>query len=144
MTLILYTIKAILIVDVPPPGSGEDIVLPFTKTLDYWKEYELSEFYNRIPQRPHFRPLFYSLGIFREWVALSLTMTFIELTKIVDDIGEDTPRSKLDGYKEASEMLEEHGFDVKAPLSRIKELLSVVKNGLKNIIEEQKGVEKDV
>ncbi|XP_010470924.1 PREDICTED: DUF724 domain-containing protein 4-like [Camelina sativa] len=77
--------------DLNETGSGEDIVLPFTKTLDSWKEYELNEFYNRIPQRPHFRPLFYSLGNFREWVALGLTMTFIALTKAVDVIGEDTP-----------------------------------------------------
>lgn len=137
-------IHTLAILIVFPTGSAEEIVLPFTKTLDSWKEYELDEVYKRTPQRPHFRPLFYSRQIFREWVASSLTGAFIHLLKKVDDdLGEDAPRSELDDYKEAIDLLEEHGFDVKAPLSRINELLSV-KNGLPNILEEQKGMEKEM
>ncbi|CAH8266259.1 unnamed protein product [Arabidopsis lyrata] len=119
-----------------PRGSAEDIVLPFTKTLPSWKEYESDEVYKRTPQRPHFPSLAYSCELFREGIAAGLTGAFIKCVKTVDDMGEDTPRSKLDVYKETFVMLEEQGFDVRAPLSRINELLSL-QNGLPNMLKKE-------
>lgn len=143
----MYT-YAILIVlcwwSAPTGGSaGEEIVLPFTKTLASWKEFESDEVYKRTPQRPHFPSLAYTHPSFGEPTAAYLTAAFIDCVKTVDGMCEDTPKSELDVYRETFKMFEEQGFDVAEPLSQVLTLL-VLRKMRRESLRQQKGMEKEM
>ncbi|CAA7051892.1 unnamed protein product [Microthlaspi erraticum] len=114
-------------------SSLEEVVLPFAKTMRYWKEFESMEAFRITPQGPHFLPLLKaydnSLVFIRESIAVGFMKGYSEYWN------SETPVSKLMLYKEAIVVLEEYGFRVGELLTKIDEVLSV-KDGQGNISEE--------
>ncbi|CAH2079239.1 unnamed protein product [Thlaspi arvense] len=118
------------------------MVLPFAKKSPIWKTYETMEVFKRVPQSPHFSPLLKTKGDFREGSAIGMMATFTGLLEKLRDLETDVSVSQLDSLRDSFTELEKHGFDVTRPLSRIKKLLALKDRQL-NILEEQKGLDKE-
>ncbi|CAH2048028.1 unnamed protein product [Thlaspi arvense] len=100
------------------------MVLPFAKKSPIWKTYESMEVFKRLPQSPHFSPMFEVREAFREGYALGMMVTFSGLLEDLKALEKDVLKSQLDSLKDSFTELEKHGFNVAAPLSRINKLLA--------------------
>ncbi|KAF2619574.1 hypothetical protein F2Q68_00039700 [Brassica cretica] len=118
-------------------------VLPFANKSPLWKIYETMEVFKKLPQSPHFSPLIESTSEdFREGSALGMMATFSGLFEKLKDMESDVTVSQLDSLKDSFTKLEEHGFDVTRPLSRINKLLALKGRQLK-ILEGRRGLDKE-
>lgn len=118
-------------------------VLPFANKSLLWKIYETMEVFKKLPQSPHFSPLIESTSEdFREGSALGMMATFSGLFEKLKDMESDVTISQLDSLKDSFTKLEEHGFDVTRPLSRINKLLALKGRQLK-ILEGRRGLDKE-
>ncbi|KAG7603240.1 DUF724 domain-containing protein 9 [Arabidopsis thaliana] len=121
-------------------ASVEDttMTLPFEKKLSIWKTLESVE---TVPQSPHFSPLVETREDCREMSAVGMMLTFPCLLEEVKSLQHDNSISSLISLSNNFCELEKHGFNVKAPQSRISKLLSLRgKQSMK--MDELKGAEK--
>ncbi|ESQ40604.1 hypothetical protein EUTSA_v10015933mg [Eutrema salsugineum] len=120
---------------------NSEFVLPFvktSKTLAGWKECESREAFKRWPQRPHFNGpwVFQTPQLIRQFFALGLMQSFLDISESIESRGKDLPSDELDEDKEALVALETYGFDSTRPLSQIEEILSL-KRKEADLLEEQ-------
>ncbi|KAM7271609.1 hypothetical protein ACFE04_030823 [Oxalis oulophora] len=102
--------------------------LPFVKSAPIWKILESSEVYKKIPQKPHFRPLYEKTKVLREGLALAHVVNFTNIVDIICTLRFDDPRSKFDDILEALSEFDEHGFDTELLKTHLGKLLSVRTN----------------
>lgn len=113
--------------------------LPFVKSSPIWNTLETLEVFQRMPQKPHFRPLENCKEERREGLAIGNMVTFSTLIEKVAKLRFDDPRSIFGSSLEALVELEMHGFDTKPVQSRINELVFI-----KDQQEQLKGRTKEV
>lgn len=83
------------------------------------------EAFKTVPQTPHFRPLAETQEDSREMSAVGMMFTYSALLEEVKGLQHFYPISTFKGHTESFTVLEKHGFDVKAPQTRIQKLLSL-------------------
>ncbi|KAK9292868.1 hypothetical protein L1049_020849 [Liquidambar formosana] len=115
-------------------------ILPFVKSSPVWKTIESMEVFQKMPQKPHFRPLDGCKEECREGLAVGNMVTFVNLVERMSKLQFDDSRSVFDSSLEALHDLETHGFDIKALEGRFNELLSI-KNRLGQLEDQSKQVE---
>ena len=108
-----------------PKAKETTIVLPFVKKSPCWKVLESMDIFKAMPQRPHFNTLLECEEESREGDAIGAMVKFSGLLEKVNNIQVDDSVTEINRIKECFLKLEEHGFDVTAPCSRIDKLLSV-------------------
>ncbi|KFK37488.1 hypothetical protein AALP_AA4G263800 [Arabis alpina] len=125
--------------------ANEDttMVLPFVKHSPLWKVVESLEVFKSAKQRPHFSPVLNKKEEFREGLAMGAMVNYSTLLQRVNKLQFDTPQSTLESLKECFFEIEEYGFDVKAPLSRINLLFSL-KDSQVSTMEEIKAKEREM
>ncbi|AED93210.2 agenet domain protein (DOMAIN OF UNKNOWN FUNCTION 724 8) [Arabidopsis thaliana] len=102
------------------------MVLPFEKKLRIWETLESMEVFKTVPQSPHFSPLLVeSREDSREMSAVGMMLTFFGLLDEVKALQHNDPISFFISLTNSFAELEKHGFNVKAPQSRINKLLSL-------------------
>ncbi|XP_074315995.1 uncharacterized protein LOC141652436 isoform X2 [Silene latifolia] len=99
--------------------------LPFEKNSLIWGVIESMEVLKRIPQNPHFFPLYNIKEECREGLAIGSMVTFTSLAEKVSRARFDDPKSLLDGYLEALVDLEELGFNVVPVQELLHKLISI-------------------
>ncbi|KAJ0233128.1 Agenet-like domain-containing protein [Hirschfeldia incana] len=129
--------------DINDTAKDATMVLPFASRSPLWKIYETMEVFKKLPQSPHFSPLIESTSEdFREGSALGMMASFAGLLEKLRDMDKDVSVRELDSLKDSFIKLENHGFDVTRPLSRIKKLLALKDRQLK-ILEGRRGLDKE-
>ncbi|KAG2258890.1 hypothetical protein Bca52824_078184 [Brassica carinata] len=126
-----------------PKAKDSTMVLPFVKKSPCWKVLESMEIFKAMPQRPHFNPLLECEEESREGDAIGAMVKFTGLLEKVNNIQGDDSVTEINRIKECFLKLEEHGFDVTAPCSRIDKLLSV-KESQTWALEELKVAEREI
>ncbi|KAL0653218.1 hypothetical protein Bca4012_095909 [Brassica carinata] len=126
-----------------PKAKDSTMVLPFVKKSPCWKVLESMEIFKAMPQRPHFNPLLECEEESREGDAIGAMVKFTGLLEKVNNIQVDDSVTEINRIKECFLKLEEHGFDVTAPCSRIDKLLSV-KESQTWALEELKVAEREI
>ncbi|KAL0420156.1 UNVERIFIED_CONTAM: DUF724 domain-containing protein 5 [Sesamum radiatum] len=99
--------------------------LPFVKNTVLWKTIESMEVFQRIPQRPHFKPLENFRESSREGLAIGYMVTFSSVVEKTSRLQVSDPKSITDDILETLADLERQGFDVRTVRERVAELLSV-------------------
>ncbi|WZY91320.1 hypothetical protein YC2023_063649 [Brassica napus] len=130
--------------ETPPPALLK--ALPFAKRSPYWKSPEAKEGYKTMPQRPHFSPLLAAAAEYvnhREWSAVGMTVSFYGFLEQVKGLKPHDSLSVLCSLSESFVELEEYGFDIGAPQSRIRKMMSLKEEQAK-IAEEKQCIEKKV
>ncbi|CAO2818701.1 unnamed protein product [Amaranthus hypochondriacus] len=103
----------------------EEQDLPFVKNSLIWKTIENMEVLKRIPQKPHFRPLYNCKEECREGLAIGSMVTFTSLVERISKACFNEPKSLLDGYLEALVDLEELGFNVAPVREKLNKMISI-------------------
>lgn len=103
----------------------EDRELPFVKNSLIWELIEKMEVLKRIPQKPHFRPLYNCKEECREGLAIGSMVTFTSLVERISKSRFSDPKSLLDGYLEAIVDLEELGFNVEPVREQLNMMISI-------------------
>ncbi|XP_057516221.1 uncharacterized protein LOC130797597 isoform X1 [Amaranthus tricolor] len=103
----------------------EEQDLPFVKNSLIWQTIENMEVLKRIPQKPHFRPLYNCKEECREGLAIGSMVTFTSLVERISKACFNEPKSLLDGYLEALVDLEELGFDVAPVREKLNKMISI-------------------
>lgn len=120
------------------------MALPFAKRSPYWKSPEAKEGYKTMPQRPHFSPLLAAEDVnHREWSAVGMTVSFYGFLEQVKGLKPHDSLSVLCSLSASFVELEEYGFDIGAPQSRIRKMMSL-KDEQAKIAEEKQCLEKKV
>ncbi|KAF2604551.1 hypothetical protein F2Q70_00024253 [Brassica cretica] len=128
--------------ETPPPALL--MALPFAKRSPYWKSPEAKEGYKTMPQRPHFSPLLAAEDVnHREWSAVGMTVSFYGFLEQVKGLKPHDSLSVLCSLSASFVELEEYGFDIGAPQSRIRKMMSL-KDEQAKIAEEKQCLEKKV
>ncbi|KAK9055875.1 hypothetical protein SSX86_026962 [Deinandra increscens subsp. villosa] len=114
--------------------------LPFVRTTSLWKTIESMEAFQKLPQKPHFRPLLEGVrqGA-REGLAIGTMVTFSTVVDKTCGLRFDDPRSTIEDCLETLIELEDNGFDVEVIRERLIGLL-LVKDKQKELEERSKGV----
>ncbi|XP_021768688.1 DUF724 domain-containing protein 6-like isoform X2 [Chenopodium quinoa] len=99
--------------------------LPFVKNSLIWEMIENMEVLKRIPQKPHFYPLYNCKEECREGLAIGSMVTFTSLVERISKSLFSEPKSLLDGYLEALVDLEELGFDVALVREQLNKMISI-------------------
>ncbi|WCJ26744.1 protein of unknown function 724 7 [Euphorbia peplus] len=99
--------------------------LPFVKSSYMWKEFDSQEVFRMLPQTPHFRQLSHCHEETREGLAIGHMMNFAFVVEKVSKLQIEDPTSLFVKYLEALNILEEFGFEVKAVVDRVNNLLSL-------------------
>nr|GME14186.1 DUF724 domain-containing protein 6-like isoform X3 [Ipomoea batatas] len=119
-----------IVVRNPAIGNGEvtqssDLQsLPFVKNTLLWATIESMDVFQKIPQKPHFRPLEQSKDSSREGLAIGYMVTFSSIVDKACRLVFDDPRSTIDEMLDTLRDLESHGFDVEPVRGRLNEMLS--------------------
>lgn len=108
-----------------PVVPSEPQSLPFLKNTILWKTIESMDVFQKIPQRPHFKPLEQFKESSREGLAIGYMVTFSGVVEKVSTLKFDDPKSITDDILETLEDLEKQGFDVRVVQDRVTVLLSV-------------------
>ncbi|XP_057518894.1 DUF724 domain-containing protein 6 isoform X3 [Amaranthus tricolor] len=103
----------------------EECNLPFVKDSVLWKMIENMEVLKRIPQKPHFHPLYNCKEECREGLAIGSMVTFTSLVERISKACFNDPKSHLDGYLEALVDLEELGFNVAPVRENLNTMISI-------------------
>ncbi|CAN6846473.1 unnamed protein product [Brassica oleracea] len=112
------------------------IVLPFAKKLPIWKTVESMEVFKTFPQSPHFIPLLEIREDAREMSAVGMMLTFSGLLEEVKSLKLNNPISSLNSLlSDSFAELEKPGFDVKVPMLRVSNLLSLIDRQAKKMEE---------
>lgn len=113
--------------------------LPFVKSSPIWNTLDTLEVFQKMPQKPHFRPLENCKEERREGLAIGNMVTFSTLIEKVARLKFDDPKSVFSSSLEALVDLGMHGFDIKPVQRRINELVFI-----KDRQEQLKGKAKEV
>ncbi|KAM7270983.1 hypothetical protein ACFE04_030197 [Oxalis oulophora] len=105
-------------------ATNEAQNLPFVKNSVIWEILESSALYKKMPQKPHFRPLYEKHELLREGLALARVITFTNIVDIIYKLRFDDPRSKFDDILEVLPEFDEHGFDTEPLKNHLDKLLS--------------------
>ncbi|XP_065852209.1 DUF724 domain-containing protein 6-like [Euphorbia lathyris] len=97
--------------------------LPFRKSSFLWKHFDSLEVFQILPQNPHFIPLLDCNEETREGAAIGHMWTFVSVVEKVTKLRIDDPMTLIHSYLKALDILESVGFDVKALVDCIEELL---------------------
>nr|VDD03819.1 unnamed protein product [Brassica oleracea] len=127
------------------------MALPFAKRSPYWKSPEAKEGYKTMPQSdkiittsPHFSPLLAAEDVnHREWSAVGMTVSFYGFLEQVKGLKPHDSLSVLCSLSASFVKLGEYGFDIGAPQSRIRKMMSL-KDEQAKIAEEKQCLEKKV
>ncbi|PON42055.1 Agenet domain containing protein [Trema orientale] len=117
--------------------------LPFVKSSPLWKAVESMEVFGRMPQHPHFRPLYKCKEECREGLAIGNMVTFAGLVDKISKLQFDDRGSIFYSTLESLLDLEKHGFNVAVLRSRVDELLSI-KDRQDRFRDESKDAEKKI
>lgn len=101
------------------PDSG----WPFAKRNVAWKAIESMEVFRRIPQRPHFLPLYDFKETAREGMAIGYMVTFSNVVERSSILNIKDPKCDMEDIIEALPNLEANGFDVGMVRNRVMKLL---------------------
>ncbi|KAL9227657.1 hypothetical protein vseg_003321 [Gypsophila vaccaria] len=123
-----------------PRGSQE---LPFVKSSLVWEVIESMEVLKRIPQKPHFFPLYNCKEECREGLAIGSMVTFTSLAERISRARFDDPKSLYEGYLEALVDLEELGFNV-APVRELLHKLISMKIRYEQVQNTSKEIESQI
>lgn len=99
--------------------------LPFEKNTVLWKTIEAMEVFQRLPQKPHFRPLEKFKESSREGLAIGYMVTFSSVVERASKLQPNDPVSIMDDIKETLTDLEKQGFEVGSVQDCINELLAM-------------------
>ncbi|KAL2934980.1 DUF724 domain-containing protein 2 [Bienertia sinuspersici] len=99
--------------------------LPFVKNSLVWQMIESMEVLKRVPQKPHFRPLYNCKEECREGLAIGSMVTFTSLVERISKSQFSDPKSLLDGYLEALFDLEDLGFNVAPVREQLNKMISI-------------------
>ncbi|XP_071718718.1 DUF724 domain-containing protein 7-like isoform X2 [Rutidosis leptorrhynchoides] len=103
-------------------SDGE--TLPFVRSTPLWKTLESMEAFQKIPQKPHFRPLLEGVKkSAREGVTFGMMVTFSTMVDKTRGLKFDDPRSEIEDCLETLVELEDNGFDVNVIRERLLGLL---------------------
>ncbi|EOA36732.1 hypothetical protein CARUB_v10012522mg [Capsella rubella] len=122
------------------PAKGISL---FAKKSPFWKTFETNDLYKKVPQSPHFSPLFDANEDIREWSAVGMMVTFYGLLDEVKDLHLDASPSKLSSLSSSFAELEKHGFNVANPQSLISKVSSLQAGRAKKA-EERKCLEEKI
>ncbi|KAL8143894.1 hypothetical protein V2J09_016926 [Rumex salicifolius] len=100
-------------------------MLPFTKTSPIWKVVEEMEVLQRIPQNPHFQPLYEAKEDCREGLAIGYMVTFSNLVEKTSKLDFGDPKNIIEDSLDTLADLERHGFDVHLIRARLDKLFSI-------------------
>ncbi|PSS23982.1 DUF724 domain-containing protein, partial [Actinidia chinensis var. chinensis] len=117
--------------------------LPFVKHSPIWETLESMEIFQKMPQRPHFRPLEKYKEDSREGLAIGYMVTFTSVVERISQLQFSSPASAIISTLETLSDLKNNGFDVGSISGRLKELLSK-KEMEGQLLEELKGVEMQI
>lgn len=117
----------------------EEHDLPFVKDSVIWKMIENMEVLKRIPQKPHFHPLYNCKEECREGLAIGSMVTFTSLVERISKACFNDPKSHLDGYLEALVDLEELGFNVAPVRENLNTMISI-----KNRFEQAQNASREI
>ncbi|XP_051141778.1 DUF724 domain-containing protein 6-like isoform X2 [Andrographis paniculata] len=120
-------------------GQSEAQNLPFIKTAFIWKTIESMDVFQRIPQKPHFKPLENCNESSREGMAVGYMVTFSSVVEKTCRLQLDDPKCVIDDILGTLAELERHGFEVKIVRDRANELLAV-KDKQEKLINEVKAL----
>ncbi|XP_073136566.1 uncharacterized protein [Henckelia pumila] len=123
------------------PSEQED--LPFAKNVVLWKTIDSMDVLQRIPQRPHFRPLIHLKESSREGLAIGCMVTFSTVVEKASKLQINDPKSIADEILEILEDLEKYGFDVKVVEQCVGQMLEV-KHKQEELREEAKGIDSQI
>nr|XP_051189932.1 uncharacterized protein LOC127303216 [Lolium perenne] len=100
-------------------------LLPFRRTSPVWARIEAMEISNEMPQRPNLNEFQQHGPEVREGMTLGLMLSFATLAKSIYrlDVHQDDIGGVFKEKNQALSLLEENGFDVRAPVSRLEALL---------------------
>lgn len=116
-----------------------DMDLPFVRSTPLWKTIESMEVFQKIPQRPHFRPLWEDVKDYaREGLAIGKMVTFTNVVAKTCGLRFDDPISMIEDCLEILVELEPYGFEVEVVRERLTGLLSL-KDKQTVLEEESKG-----
>ena len=117
--------------------------LPFVKHSLIWETLESMEIFQKMPQRPHFRPLEKYKEDSREGLAIGYMVTFTSVVERISQLQFSSPTNTIISTLETISDLKNNGFDVDSISGRLKELLSK-KEMEGQLLEELKGVEMQI
>ncbi|GFS43096.1 hypothetical protein Acr_00g0083560 [Actinidia rufa] len=117
--------------------------LPFVKQSLIWETLESMEIFQKMPQRPHFRPLEEYKEDIREGLAIGYMVTFTNVVERISQLQFSSPTNTIISTLETISDLKNNGFDVDSISGRLKELLSK-KEMEGQLLEELKGVEMQI
>ncbi|KAL6963909.1 hypothetical protein U1Q18_034916 [Sarracenia purpurea var. burkii] len=120
--------------------SKKNTKLPFIKCSPIWDVVADMEVFKKIPQEPHFCPLYEAKVDNREGLAIGMMVTFANVVERTSKLQFSDPRSLIHCSLETLCDLEIHGFDVDPIRSRLNELLSK-RERQEQLLEESKGVQ---
>ena len=123
--------------------AQKNINLPFVKHSPIWETLESMEIFQKMPQRPHFRPLEKYKEDNREGLAIGYMVTFTSVVERISQLQFSSPTSTIISTLETLSDLKNNGFDVGSISGRLKELLSK-KEMEGQLLEELKGVEMQI
>ena len=99
--------------------------LPFVKGSIIWLTVENMEVLKRLPQNPHFRPLYDCKEDFREGFAIGKLVNFANLVERISKACFYSPKSLLARYLEYLAVFEEFGFDVEPIREKLNTMISI-------------------
>lgn len=99
--------------------------LPFVKNTLLWSTLESMEVFQKLPQKPHFRPLEQCKESSREGLAIGCMVTFSSVVERTSRLKFDDPKSTIDDILETLVELESHGFDVGVVRDRVTHLMTM-------------------
>ncbi|CAO2818697.1 unnamed protein product [Amaranthus hypochondriacus] len=99
--------------------------LPFVKSSILWQTVENMEVYKRLPQNPHFRPLYDCKEDFREGFAIGKLVNFAKLVESISEACFYSPKSVFAGNLEYLTEFEEFGFEVEPIREKLNTMISI-------------------
>ncbi|KAK9685042.1 hypothetical protein RND81_10G251000 [Saponaria officinalis] len=123
------------------PREGQE--LPFVKNSLVWGFIESMEVLKRIPQKPHFFPLYNCKEECREGLAIGSMVTFTGIAERIYRARFDDPKSLYEGYLESLVDLEELGFNV-APVRELLQKLISIKSRCEQAENTSKEIESQI
>lgn len=117
--------------------------LPFAKNVVLWKTIESMDILQRLPQKPHFRPLIHLKESSREGLAIGYMVTFSTVVEKASSLQINDPKGITDEILETLENLEKYGFDVKVVDDCVGQMLEV-KRKQEELREEAKGMDSQI
>ncbi|KAM7265583.1 hypothetical protein ACFE04_003266 [Oxalis oulophora] len=113
--------------------TTSEVALPFVKNLIIWETLESFEVYKKMPQKPHFRPLYEEVELLREGLAIGRVVNFTNIVDIIgklrfDDSNSATISTLIEDILKVLPEFDEHGFDTEPLKTHLGKLVSARSN----------------